>query len=302
MEVGTKFDPLSVIVVSPLAPATTLAGLAASTLGMGLFTISGVEADVPPPGAGLTAAIASVWPTARSDMVSVAMIWVALWKAVARGIPFTCTAVVGTKLVPVSVTVADGASATTLTGVTCASVGVGLFIVKLTTPDELLPPLLAVTDRIPPLASCAAGTAAITWVLLTNVVASAVLPTWMTVADVNPVPVTVTAVAELPAVKDEGLIDVTVKGDGCCWPPPSPLELPHPRTPVERQTHKATQSTALSFFMSVLSLGPQCARGKKNLSKRQVSSALEARMLDFGHLGRPFVLCLRWPAFVGTGK
>jgi hypothetical protein len=177
-EVGTKFEPLSVIVAGPVAPATTLAGLAVSVLGTGLLTVSAVEADVPPPGEGLKAVIASVPPTARSDAVSVAEIWFVLWKAVVRALPFTWTVVAGTKLVPVRVAVADAVSAMTLAGLTCATAGVGLFTTRFTAgPDELLPPLMAVTERVAPPASWPAGTTAVTWVLLMKVVASAVPPT-----------------------------------------------------------------------------------------------------------------------------
>ena len=104
---------------------------------------------------------------------------------------------------PVSVTVANALPAKTLAGETCASVGVGLFTTRLIALAEPLPPLLAVTDRVAPLASWPAGTIAVTSVLLTNVVASAAPLTWITVDELNPVPVTVKVVAELPAVREE---------------------------------------------------------------------------------------------------
>jgi hypothetical protein len=103
-------------------------------------------------------------------------------------------------------------------------------------------------DRVVPLASWLAGTTAVTSVLLMNVVASEAPPTWMTVEVVNPVPETVTVVAELPAAMDEGVTDAVVNAAGCGEPPPAP-DPPQPMIHVIRKTKDALQSTGFRLFM-----------------------------------------------------
>jgi hypothetical protein len=243
-----------VTVVGAFAPATTLVGLNEVTVGTGLFTVMRLALDVPPPGDGFTTVTASVPPAARSAEVSVADICVVLWKVVARPPPFTCTVVAGTKLAPVKVKVADPAPAKTLEGVTCASVGLRLLTTTSTAgPVEATDPLVATMDRVVPLASWLAGTTAVTSVLLMNVVASAVPPTWMTVEVVNPVPDTVRVVAELPAAMDAGVTDAVVNAAGCCESPAAP-EPPQPIIQVISKPKDALESTGLRLFMGGPSL------------------------------------------------
>ena len=67
--------------------------------------------------------------------------------------------------------------------------------------------------------------------LLEYVVVSTVLPIWMAVPVVNPVPVTVTPVAPAPAVTVVGEIELTVRA-GVWLPPPPPLSPEPPDVPL----------------------------------------------------------------------
>jgi hypothetical protein len=72
-------------------------------------------------------------------------------------------------------------------------------------------------------------------VLLTYVVTSAALPTWIVVLEVKPVPVTVRVVAAVPAAIEVGEMEVTVGAatGGVGVPEPEP-ELPEEAHPTNK--------------------------------------------------------------------
>jgi len=79
-------------------------------------------------------------------------------------------------------------------------------------PEVVAPPVATFTRAVPALARRLAGTAAATWVALTNVVVKAV-PFHSTAASVpKPVPFTVSVNPGLPAAAVVGLIEVIVRG------------------------------------------------------------------------------------------
>lgn len=84
-------------------------------------------------------------------------------------LPFTSITVVGTKPVPFIPTTGETEPTTMEVGVICVIVGTGLVTVKLVAAPDPLPaePFHATTESCAPLATCAAVTVAVSWVLLT---------------------------------------------------------------------------------------------------------------------------------------
>ena len=70
VDAGTKFVPVTVMVVGVDVPVVTALGLSESVPGTGSLTAIAAEADAPPPGAGLTAATLMLPADERSLAVS----------------------------------------------------------------------------------------------------------------------------------------------------------------------------------------------------------------------------------------
>jgi hypothetical protein len=134
-----------------------------------LFTVKFIAVEVPPLGIELTAVNERVPAVAKSEEGRAALTCVALMYVVALAEPFTLMTVVGTKPVPVTVTMADAVPAMALVGDKDAIVGAGLSTSKLVeVPDPLLnAPLNTTTGISAPLASWVAGTGAVNCVALT---------------------------------------------------------------------------------------------------------------------------------------
>jgi hypothetical protein len=144
----------------------------------GLFTGRLKIEELPPPGDEFTAVSDNVPEAERSEAVRVALASVALTKAVGLAEPLTLITVVGTKPVPVTVTACTDAPSNSTAGELDAITGDGLSTSRLIgVPAAVLTvPLSTVTASCAPLASCVVGTVAVSWVLLTYVVASAAPP------------------------------------------------------------------------------------------------------------------------------
>jgi hypothetical protein len=175
IEFVSKPVPVSVIVAA--CPAGTICGEIEVSTGLGLVTVNGVGALVPPPGAGFctVTAVAAELP-AMAEAGSVAFNSVALTHKVASAAPLHSTVEEGTKPVPVRSSVCAADPATTLAGSTVAITGGGLLIMKFAA-AELPPPgagLKTLMAAMPPSARSIAGTVAVTEVSDENVVATAV--------------------------------------------------------------------------------------------------------------------------------
>lgn len=181
-----------------------------------MLTATFTAGELPPPGVGLTAASDSPPAIAWSAAESVANSFVELTKLVERASPFTCTIVVGTNPVPVTVSrVEPAVPATTVLGETDIVPGVGLFTAsdaELDTPPPG-PGFTAVMASIPALARSPCVSATLTEVALTYVVGRVAPFTNTVVPATNPVPVTATVALGAPTCTVEGTNAVTV-GDG----------------------------------------------------------------------------------------
>jgi hypothetical protein len=127
---------------------------------------------------------------------------VPLTNVVVRLDPFTCTTDPLTKLLPLTVNVKAAPPAAAVLGDRLLSVGTGLFTEKVRA--ALVPPpgapLTTVMERLPGEATSLAGIAAVSWVLLTNVVVR-LDPFTCTIDPLTKLlPLTVNVKAPLPAV------------------------------------------------------------------------------------------------------
>lgn len=136
-------------------------------------------------------------------------------RPVCRGVPFHWITEFAVKPVPLTVSVVSGDPVKIVLGETaviCVPGCVAVATLRLTA-AEVPPPgvgFTAVSERLPAAARSAAVRVTPTWVALVNVVVRDVLPTLITVAGSNPVPVTTTTADDIPAVSPVGEIDVIV--------------------------------------------------------------------------------------------
>jgi hypothetical protein len=130
---------------------------------------------------------------------------VELTNVVVSAAPFQFTTAPLRKLVPFTVSVKASPPAGVEAGLRLVIAGVGMVMEKLVAVDVLPPEFATVTLALPPLAISAAVTVAVTCVLLTNVVGSAV-PFHCTVAPERKLaPLTVRVKSDPPAFADAGL-------------------------------------------------------------------------------------------------
>jgi hypothetical protein len=148
--VPRKSEPVTVIVVGVVTPIGMTLGEIEIAPGAGFATGREAGADVPPPGAGLTAT-SEIFPgLAKSDEVIATLAWVELIYVVVRVLPFTCIVVAGMNPVPVTDTTATDAPVATLVGENPVTVGDGLSTSNLMpdVPLELAAePFAATTER-----------------------------------------------------------------------------------------------------------------------------------------------------------
>jgi hypothetical protein len=76
--VERKFEPVTVMVAPPVVLVGTMVGVRVMGPGTGLLTAMEATAEVPPPGAGLTAVSDRLPGVARSAVVRVTLTWVEL--------------------------------------------------------------------------------------------------------------------------------------------------------------------------------------------------------------------------------
>lgn len=124
--VPRKLEPVTVIVVTVVTPIGMVLGEIEIAPGVGFATGKEAAADVPPPGAGFTAASETLPGLAKSADVIATLTWVELIYVVVRALPFTCIVVPGMNPVPVTDTIAAGAPVATLIGESPVTVGDGL--------------------------------------------------------------------------------------------------------------------------------------------------------------------------------
>ena len=171
--------------------------------------------DVPPPGAGLNTVTCAVPAVPRSGAAIVDVSWVAETNVVARSAPFHRTIEPEMKFVPVTVSVNPDPPTTAAAGLSPVVAGTGLLggaIVKVCALD--VPPpgagLNTLTCAVPAVTRSGAGTAAVSWVAETNVVARSA-PFHRTVEpEMKFVPVTISVRPDAPAVTEAGLKPVVV--------------------------------------------------------------------------------------------
>ena len=164
--------------------------------------------DVPPPGEGFTTVTEAVPGDATSAAVTVAVSCVDETYVVAKAVAFQRTVEPETKLVPFTVMVNDEHPAGYEFGLSDVMVGTGLLIVNTTVFDTGPVLFLTVTFAVPAIATFAAGTIAVIWLALTNVVASAG-PFHCTLEVLsNPLPFTVRVNCGDPARHEFGLIEL----------------------------------------------------------------------------------------------
>jgi hypothetical protein len=243
---------------------------------MGLFTATEAAPEEPPAGAGLTAINIRLPGVPRSVAVKMTSTCVLLTKLVDRAAPFAWITVVGTNPVPVTETDVAGDPVGSDAGTSAEIAGTGLFTVRFTGAPEPLAdvPFKAMTDSWPPWASCPAGTIAVTCVLLTYVVTSAALPTWMVVLEVKPVPVTVRVVAAVPAAIEVGEMEVTVGaatgGVGVPEPEPELPEEAHPTNKAEMlRTSAGRKETWFFISTKVMARDEACIRELTDLLRNK---------------------------------
>jgi len=169
VEPETKLVPLTVK-VNCEPPAVAQVGLSEVIVGTGLLMVKVCAFDVPPPGAGFTTVTEAVPAFATRAAVTVAVSCVEETNVVVKAVPFQRTDEVETKLVPFTVRMNCADPAKHELGLIEVIVGTGLLIVNITVFDTGPLEFLTVTFAVPPTATLAAGTIAVSCEEETNVV------------------------------------------------------------------------------------------------------------------------------------
>lgn len=212
--------------------ATPLVGLMEVSVGAGFGWLAMVNTKfvvVPPPGAGFVT-VTFTPPTAEMSEESIeAVSFVALTNVVVLAAPLKFTTEVGTKLVPLTVSVKPAPPAVAPFGLSEVMVGAGLFIANGEFPD--VPPpgggFVTVTLIEPAVTRSPAVIAAVTCVALTNVVVLGFPLKFTTepeinfvpfTVNVNPAPPTIALAGERVVIVGNGLF--TANGEFPDVPPP----------------------------------------------------------------------------------
>jgi hypothetical protein len=176
------------------------AGVRVIAPGIGLLIAIADDAEMPPPGAGLTAVMPSEPALTRSADVSATVTAVALITVVGRDAPFTSTPVPATKPVPAIVTVVAIDPAFNALGEREAIVGAGFATTRAMVP-EAPPPgcgFTALSSRGAALTKSSAVRLAVSCVSLTYVVVRRLPLTASVIPETKFVPVTVIVPAVEP--------------------------------------------------------------------------------------------------------
>jgi len=167
-EDATKPLPVTVTVNRFVPPAVTVEGETVTAPGAGFITENVVADEVPPPGVGLNAVIASEPAVARSAVVRDTVARAALVKVVDRDAPFTRTTVPLMNPVPATETSAAADPTTAAVGLIPVMLGGGFSTASVTVElDAVEPESLTVMFKITPEGNCPVAIAAVTWVALT---------------------------------------------------------------------------------------------------------------------------------------
>jgi hypothetical protein len=163
-----KLVPFTVS-VNPDPPSVADAGFRLDMVGVGILIGNAVAVDRLPP--TFIAVMLALPPLAISAAGTVAITCVEPTNDVARFVPFHCTSAPLRKFVPFTVSVKPAPPAVAEFGLRLVMLGVGMVIENVAAVDAVPPVLVTVTLALPALAIRPADTAAVTCVLLTNVVA-----------------------------------------------------------------------------------------------------------------------------------
>jgi hypothetical protein len=197
--------------VNAAEPAAAEFGVIAVNTGTGTVIVNvSVVTEIPPPGSGLDTCTPADPELNRSLLRIVAVNCVLLTNVVVRAVLFHSTVDPLTKLLPFTVSVKVALPPTAEVGDIDEITGKGLLIVNVNAP-EVPPPsagLNTVTEAVPLLTTSPAGTDAVNWVALTNVVVSATPFQFTTELLTNPLPFTVSVNVASPAVANVGASDV----------------------------------------------------------------------------------------------
>jgi hypothetical protein len=230
--IDPAMKPVPVKVMFTDWPATPLVGLMEVSVGAGFGWLAMVNTKfvvVPPPGAGFVT-VTFTPPTAEMSEESIeAVSFVALTNVVVLAAPLKFTTEVGTKLVPLTVSVKPAPPAVAPFGLSEVMVGAGLFIANGEFPD--VPPpgggFVTVTLIEPAVTRSPAVIAAVTCVALTNVVVLGFPLKFTTepeinfvpfTVNVNPAPPTIALAGERVVIVGNGLF--TANGEFPDVPPP----------------------------------------------------------------------------------
>jgi hypothetical protein len=220
-EVLMKFVPVRVS-VKAAPPAAAEVGDSAASVGVGVtaaLTVNVCAVEVPPPGVAVNTVTEAVPAFVSKFVGTIAVNCVALTKVVTRSAPFQSTTDEPTKFVPVTVRFSAAAPAVAEAGEIEASVGTGFAAALIVNVCEVeVPPpgaaVKTVTVLVPDLMMSLAGTAAVSFVALTNVVVNAAPFHCTTEPLTKFVPFAVKVNAAPPAVADVGEIEVNVGAAG----------------------------------------------------------------------------------------
>jgi hypothetical protein len=224
----TKLAPFTTRVKGEPPVAAEL-GLMPLILGVGLLIASVAGVETPPPGAGLETVMLAV-PAAVMSLAGIAAVsWVPLPNVVARSDPFQRTTDPLTKLVPATVRVKAGPPAVTEVGLMLEMVGRILLMLKLTA-FEAPPPgpgFTTVMLAVLAAAMSPAGIAAVSCVLLPNVVGRSA-PFQRTTDPLTKFEPATVRVKAGPPVTAEGGLMLAITGTGLSIAKLAALEAPPP--------------------------------------------------------------------------
>jgi hypothetical protein len=163
----------------------------------------------------------------------------------------TASVIPETKFVPVTVIVPAGEPTRTLEGARVETVGTGLLTWTLLPESAATTCVPSMTEslRIVPFCSWEAGIVARISVLLMYVVETATPESWITVAGVNPVPVTTIVTADEPTGTSLGVTDLMASGAAVPPTPEADPEVagtpPQPERRVRRRQKEKTRRKKL---------------------------------------------------------
>ena len=223
--------------VKATLPAAALAGDREEIDGTGFepLTVKVAPPEVPPPGAGFTTVTAAVPAVVTSEAGTSAVSFEALTNVVASIVPFQLTADEATKSLPLNVSVKATLPAAALAGDREEIDGTGFDALMVKVAELEVPPpgagFSTVTAAVPAVVTSEAGTSAVIFEALTNVVAS-IVPFQFTADEATKsLPLTVSVKAGLPAaappgdndaIEGAGLVASMVKITALEVPPPGP--------------------------------------------------------------------------------